>query len=98
MNIIIISILFIIITILSIIVFKTKGLLILIITIPLYIMYINSNKIINIIKRIKSNDKNNLSERKEVEFVSSNNRKRGVIKEEKKKKMRPRKKAFLEKF
>ena len=44
MNIIIISILFIIITILSIIVFKTKGLLILIITIPLYIMYINSKQ------------------------------------------------------
>ena len=91
MNIIIISILFIIITILSIIVFKTKGLLILIITIPLYIMYINSNKIINIIKRIKSNDKNNLSERKEVEFVSSNNRKRGVIKEEKKKRTKKKK-------
>ena len=58
---IIISILFIIITILSIIIFKVKGLLILIITLPLYIIYLNSNKIIDIIKNKKDvNNKYNL--------------------------------------
>ena len=60
---IIISILFIIITILSIIIFKVKGLLILIITLPLYIIYLNSNKIIDIIKKKKEgNNKDNLLE------------------------------------
>lgn len=78
---IIISILFIVITILSIIVFRLKGLFILFITIPLYIIYINSNKIIKFIRK-----KENLIERKEVEFVSSNSRKRGNIKEKNKKK------------
>ena len=61
---IIISILFIIITILSIIIFKVKGLLILIITLPLYIIYLNSNKIIDIIKKKKEgNNKDNLLEK-----------------------------------
>lgn len=90
---ILISILFIIITILSIIIFKIKGLLILIITLPLYIIYLNSDKIINFIKRKKEgNKKNDLLERKEVEFVSSSSRKRGTIKEEKKKKIKPQSK------
>ncbi len=83
---IIISILFIIITILSIIIFKVKGLLILIITLPLYIIYLNSNKIIDIIKKKKEgNNKDNLLERKEVEFVSSSSR-RGKVNDDKKKK------------
>ena len=84
-----IIILFIIITILSVIVFKLKGLLILLITIPLIIMYFKSNNIINILKR--KNDKKSLSERKEVEFVNSRDRKKGVIKEEKKKKITKKK-------
>ena len=79
---IIISILFIIITILSIIIFKVKGLFILIITSPLYIIYLNSNKIMSIIKKKKEgNNKDNLLERKEVEFVSSSSR-RGKVKDE----------------
>ena len=56
---IIISILFIIITILSIIIFKVKGLLILIITLPLYIIYLNSNKIIDIIEQNEGIDSYN---------------------------------------
>jgi hypothetical protein len=77
---IIISILFIIITILSIIIFKVKGLLMLIITLPLYIIYLNSNKIIDIIKKKKEgNNKDNLLERKEVEFVSSSSRRGKVM-------------------
>ncbi len=89
---IIISILFAIITILSIIIFKVKGLLILIITLPLYIIYLNSNKIIDIIKKKKEgNNKDNLLERKEVEFVSSSSR-RGKVKDDKKKKTKPQKK------
>ena len=47
---IIITFLFSIITILSIIIFKAKGLLTLIITVPLLIMYFKSNSIINILK------------------------------------------------
>lgn len=91
---IIISILFIIITILSIIIFKVKGLLILIITLPLYIIYLNSNKIIDIIKKKKEgNNKDNLLERKEVEFVSSSSR-RGKVNDDKnkKKKVKPQNK------
>ena len=91
---IIISILFIIITILSIIIFKVKGLLILIITLPLYIIYLNSNKIIAIIKKKKEgNNKDNLLERKEVEFVSSSSR-RGKVNDDKnkKKKVKPQNK------
>lgn len=81
-------ILFIIITFLSIIAFSYRGLLLLLITIPLIIMYFNSN---NIIKRRKKNkkfenDKINLSERKEVEFVSSRDRKKGISKEKSEKK------------
>lgn len=67
------AILFFILTlILSIIAFKVKGLLILIITIPLLIMYSK----INIIKKEKNVPDNNLSEGKEVEVVSSRKRKR----------------------
>ena len=47
---IIITILFIIVTILSVIVFKLKGFLSLVITVPLIIMYVKSNNIINILK------------------------------------------------
>ena len=79
---IIITILFIIVTILSIIVFDIKGLLSLLITVPLIIMYIKSNNIIDIIKKEKrGKDKYNLSERKEVDFVSSRDRKKAVKKE-----------------
>lgn len=79
---IIISILFIIITILSIIVFKTKGLLILIITIPLYITYFKANDVIAVLKKNKKSQ--SLFERKEVEVVSPRNRKKAVKKEKKK--------------
>lgn len=76
---IIITILFITITVLSISVYDLKGFLSLLITVPLIIMYIKSNKIIDILKRKKdSTDKVNLSERKEVEFVSSRDRKRAL--------------------
>lgn len=94
---IIISILFIIITILSIIIFKVKGLFILIITSPLYIIYLNSNKIMSIIKKKKEgNNKDNLLERKEVEFVSSSSR-RGKVKDDKKKKIKPQSKKIKNK-
>lgn len=80
---ILIIILFIIITILSILAFKVKGLISLIITVPLLIMYIKSNKIINILQKEKrSTDIKNISERKEVKFVSTKNRKK-ALKEEK---------------
>ncbi len=85
----IIIILFIISLILSIIIFKVNGLLILIITIPLSIMYYY----IDIIKK-KNTDKNNLSEREEVEVVSSRSRKKKIslnfnkIKEELKEKLK----------
>lgn len=85
---ILIIILFITITILSTIVFKVKGLLSLIITIPLLIMYIKSNKIIEILKKQKgSKDNIILSERKEVKFVSTKNRKKAVKEEKNKKKI-----------
>lgn len=73
-----ITILLIIVTVLSIIVFETKGLLSLLITIPLIIMYIKSNKIIDILRKKRSTDKINLFERKEVDFVSSKDRKKEV--------------------
>lgn len=73
---IIIIVLAITITILSILVFNIKGLSSLLVTIPLIIMYINANKIINIIK--KNKDKINLSARKEVDFVSSREQKKVV--------------------
>lgn len=82
---IVISVLFILITILSIIVFKAKGLLILIVTIPLFIAYFKSNDIIMLLKKKERYMKdNNLSERKEVKVVSSRDRKKGVKKEKKK--------------
>ena len=79
---ILIIILFITITILSIIVFNIKGFLSLLITVPLIIMYINSNKIIKLLKKKKRDtDKIYLSERKEVDFVSSRDRKKAVKKD-----------------
>ena len=77
MQVIIISILFIIITVLSIVCFNTKGLLILLITVPLLIMYFKSKNIIKLIKNKerKKKDKDYLSEGKEVEFVGSRDRK-----------------------
>ena len=85
---IIIALLFIIITILSIIVFKVKGLFTLLISIPLVIMYYKASDIIKLLKKKerKNNDNVNLSERKEVEFVSSRDRKKGVKVEKKEKK------------
>ena len=85
---IIIALLFIIITILSIIVFKVKGLFTLLISIPLIIMYYKASDIIKLLKKKerKNNDNVNLSERKEVEFVSSRDRKKGVKVEKKEKK------------
>lgn len=80
-----IYILSIIITILSIIYFKIKGLIILLIIVPLLFLYNKANNITNIFKKKeRKNDKENLSERKEVEFVSSRDRKRGKITEKKK--------------
>ena len=77
---IIITILFIIVTILSIIVFNIYGLLSLLVTIPLIIMYIKPNIIIKILKKEKrGNDKYILSERKEVDFVSSRDRKKKIV-------------------
>lgn len=79
-----IIVLSIIITILCIHIFDIIGLLSLLITIPLIIMYINSNKIINIIiKKRRNKDKINLSARKEVDFVSSKEQKK-VVKQTKK--------------
>lgn len=69
----IVALLFIATLILSIIVYKVKGLLILIITIPLIIMYYKIK-----IKKDKKESDNNLSERKEVEVVSSRNRKKKI--------------------
>ena len=85
---IIIALLFIIITILSIIVFKVKGLFTLLISIPLVIMYYKASDIIKLLKKKEreKNDNVNLSERKEVEFVSSRDRKKGVKVEKKEKK------------
>ena len=71
---ILILLLFILTLILSIIAFKVKGLLILIITIPLLIMYLKTN----IIKKNKKEPDNYLSEGKEVEVVSSRKRKRKI--------------------
>ena len=77
----IIIVLFIIITILSIVVFGFKGILSLLVTIPLIIMYIKSNNIIDILKKEKrGTDKYILSERKEVEFVSTRDRKKAIKK------------------
>lgn len=90
----IIIILMIIITILSIVAFGVKGILSLIIVVPLVIMYIKSNNIIDIIKKEKKGkDKFVLSEGKEVEFVSTRNRKKTVKDEKiKKKKVKLKKK------
>jgi len=73
-----ILLLFIVTLILSIIVFKVKGLLILIITIPLLIMYYKINNIK--IKKDRKEPDNNLSEGKEVEVVSRNRKKKINIK------------------
>lgn len=82
---ILIIILSIIVTILSIIVFGIKGLLSLLVVIPLIIMYVKSNNIIDLINKLRKEerrtDKYILSERKEVEFVSSRDRKKAVKKE-----------------
>lgn len=78
----IITILFIIVTVLSIIAFDIKGLLSLLITVPLIIIYIKISNIINIAKKEKKTiDKYILSERKEVEFVSTRDRKKAIKKE-----------------
>lgn len=87
-----IIILFITITILSIIAFKEKGLLILLFTIPLLIMYFKASKIIN--KKKKKKDKFILSERKEVDIVSSRDRKKGISKSSKPKKKTTTKKSI----
>ena len=78
----IIILLFIIITILGIIVFGIKGFLISLIVSPLLIIYIKAN---NINRKEKKFDKDNLSERKEVEVVSSRNRKDAINNSKKKK-------------
>ena len=71
--ILIIIIMYITITVLSIITFGIKGSLVLLIISPLLIVYLNSNSI-NIKK--KNIEKRNFGERKEVEFVSSRERKK----------------------
>lgn len=73
-------ILSIIITILSILVFSIKGLLSLIITVPLVILYGKIKDITRVEKRV------NFWERKKVEFVKSNSRRNGVNAEKGKKK------------
>lgn len=73
--------LFIITLILSIIVFGIKGLLLCIVTIPLLIIYLKIGCFIN-----KKNKKVTLSERKEVETVSSRSRKSKILEENFKKK------------
>ena len=80
MSLITICVFIIAITILSVIVFGVKGLFSLCVIIPLAIIYLKSNDIIEIFrKRERENmDKVNLSEGKEVEVVSSRNRKKGV--------------------
>lgn len=87
----IVVVMFIVITILSLIAFGMKGSIILLITSPLLIMYLKANNI-NIGRNI---DKSNLSERKEVEIVSSRDRKRGTFDGIKKK--IPKKKKSLDK-
>ena len=89
--------LFIISLILSIILFKAKGLLILIITIPLLILQFKANDIIYLLKKKKRETDNNISERKEVEVVSSRNRKKGFNLNELKKKIKPAAKKEKEK-
>lgn len=85
MIIVIIS-LFIVIAILSIVVFKEKGLWLVLALLPLLIIYYRANSISEIFKKKKEeNSKHRLLERKEVEFVSSRDRKKGVAKEIKKK-------------
>ena len=63
-----------------------KGLFTLLISIPLVIMYYKASDIIKLLKKKEreKNDNVNLSERKEVEFVSSRDRKKGVKVEKKK--------------
>ena len=73
--ILIIIIMYITITVLSIITFGIKGSLVLLIISPLLIVYLNSNSI-NIKK--KNIEKRNFGERKEVEFVSSRDRKKAI--------------------
>lgn len=73
--ILIIIIMYITITVLSIITFGIKGSLVLLIISPLLIVYLNSNSI-NIKK--KNIEKRNFRERKEVEFVSSRDRKKAI--------------------
>ena len=68
-------IMYITITVLSIITFGIKGSLVLLIISPLLIVYLNSNSI-NIKK--KNVEKRNFRERKEVEFVSSRDRKKAI--------------------
>ena len=84
MNIIVI-ILFILTTILSIIFLKEKSLLLLLITVPLIILYYNSKNIINYIENKKNKNKDILLSRKEVEFVSSRDRKKGITQKKEKK-------------
>jgi len=63
--------------------FGIKGLLSLLISIPLIIMYIKSNNIINMFmakKEKRGTGKYILSERKEVEFVSTRDRKKAIKK------------------
>ena len=80
--------LFLLITILSIVLFGVKGLFSLFITIPLIIMYFKLDIIIKLIYNKRRNKKDNvyLSDRKEVEFVSSTNRRKNVKEEKIKKK------------
>ena len=82
MSLITICVFIIAITILSVIVFGVKGLFSLCVIIPLAIIYLKSNDIIEIFRKRKRErenmDKVNLSEGKEVEVVSSRNRKKGV--------------------
>lgn len=73
--------LFIVITILSLWVFKVRGLFLLFITVPLMVLYIRAKDITKLIEKGK-----NFLERKEVEFVKSNSRRNGVKPEREKQK------------
>ena len=79
---ILLIIMFITIIILSVVCFGIDGLFVLLIILPLFILYIKTN---NINKKEEKYDKNNLSERKEVEVVSSRDRKNAINDSKKKK-------------
>ena len=81
---ILISILFLAITILGLVTFGIRGLLTLLITVPLIIIYYKLNNIIKLTNKKEKINNKILFNRKEVEFVSSRDRKKRInLKKEK---------------